>query len=236
MANEQDNIEKMYINNNLNVKNGIYQKIQMLVETTVPVPKDENILIQKSMIQQKAEKFENRSVENPLVWKINEYLYVVCEASNCRTESATKKNNIDALVEYLHKAHGEHYLTVSFKRSSISANFKKCVVYDDAVFDLQVACEISKISKFWIECNENNVLIIEMKNGKENVIMFLIACILAYNKANWTAESALDTILMSNPLKFQIKNIKLKISNQLLDTQNTTINWLYLTQLPSFLL
>lgn len=188
-------VPNTHVNSNLNINKNIYRKIQMLVNTSTTSNKINNgSSAQKTIVQQKAEKFELESHEKPLIRKVTDNLYVACEAANCRTEPSNRKNNIDSLVEYLTETYKDNYLVISFKRSGISKQFRKCIAYDDARFDLQHAADIARLSKFWINNNKNNVLIIEMRNGKENIIIFLIACIISYINPQWLAESILATI------------------------------------------
>lgn len=184
-----------YVNSSLSINKNIYKKIQMLVKTSTTPDLDSNSNSpQKSIVQQKADKFELESLEKPLIWKVVDNLYIVCEALNCRTELSTKRNNIDSLVEHLTATYQDSYLVISHKRSGISRHFKKCIAYDDAAFNLQHSIDIARLSKFWISHNKNNVLIVEMRNGRENIIVFIIVCIISYINPQWTAESILNTL------------------------------------------
>ncbi|ELA42792.1 uncharacterized protein VICG_00107 [Vittaforma corneae ATCC 50505] len=249
MANNRDE-EKLAIKKNLNVEKGIYQKIQMLSGRQVDVDENKSALktndLQASEVMSKAKTLDDKALKDPLIWKINDCLCVACEATTSRTDFVAKRNNIDILIEHLDKQYKDRYLALSFRRSSISKSYKKCLVFDDIEFNLEDACEISKIAKFWLDCEGECVLFVEMRNGKESNVLFILSCILSYCKIFWSAESALNSLTMTNPLKFQFKNLETVIRyvryyDQII-TFNTTLrfpqkilNQVIITTIPTIL-
>ncbi|KAM0681752.1 hypothetical protein GINT2_000267 [Glugoides intestinalis] len=198
---------RLNISKGISIEKGIYQKIQMLSNKNSILqdnPRPE-IVAKTTEVQHFANKIESNN-QVPLFWKINDNFTVVCEASTTRTDVFTKRNNIDTLLEYIEKAYSDKCLVISFRRSGITKSFKRCVVFDNIHFNLQDACEVARISRFWLESGENRTVLLEMKNGKEEIILFVLACTLACCKMFWSAEAAVNTLLMTNTLEFQFKH------------------------------
>lgn len=237
--------DKLEIKQNLAIGRGISEKIKMLSKNQF---KNQNILKDNINLNKevaiKATTLNDQYSKDPFLWKISDNLYVICEATNGRTELISKKNNIDLLVEYLNTNFNDKYLVLSFKRTSISKSFKKCVAFDDINFNLEDAIEISKIARFWIE--NQKILFVEMKNGKENCILFVLSCILAYCKIYLSAETAYYSLLKHNPLQFQFKNLEsvlryVRYFDNIADFNATTLfpqknlNQIIITTIPTIL-
>lgn len=186
------------------VGNGIFDRVRLLSSASKEEFRPQEGVANKVIAEAKS--LESKNSESPLIWTINDNLAVVCEATVTRTDSVSKKNNIEQLAEYINKQYGENYLVISFRRTSITKGFKKCVAFPDIKFNLKDACKISKIGKFLMEAGERHVLIIEMINKKESMILLILACVLVCCRGFWSAESALNFLLASNPLKFQFRN------------------------------
>lgn len=195
------------ISKGISIEKGIYQKIQMLSNQNSILQDNltPELVTKKTEVQYFANKIESNK-ETPLLWKINDNFTVICEACTTRTDVFTKRNNVDALLEYIDRAYSDKCLVISFRRSGITKSFKRCIVFDDIHFNLQDACEVARISRFWLESGEGRTVLVEMKNGKEEIILFVLACTLACCKMFWSAEAAINTLLMTNTLEFQFKH------------------------------
>lgn len=185
----------------LSKNNAVEQKIISKSETSV-----ESVQSYKEM-QYITQKIEGNSTP-PLIWDINDSFGVLCEVTNSRTEIFTKKNNINSLVEYLNNKYPDDHIVISFRKSSITKSFKRCILFDDTVFNIHTVCELSKICKFWLELGSNKKVFIEMKNGREDFILFVLSCLLAYTKAFSSGEVAMNALIMSNTLKFSFKSLE----------------------------
>lgn len=236
------------IDNAIPVEEGILRRIQMLssqhMSLTSAVVEFPSAIEKKRDVVNMTKTLEAKTEPEPLVWMINDTIGIICEAVATRTEYTSKKNNIETLIEYLTKRYKDSYTVISFRRSSITKSFKRCIVFDDAEFNLSQACQISKIVKFILDLGNERAVFIEMKNGKEGVVLFIVACILSYSKAFCSAESALNSLFISNLLRFEFKNVETvrryaKYYDQLMNYNSThkfthkIINQILITTIPT---
>jgi len=206
--------DKLAIKDSITVEKGIFKRIQMLSGLQENSPQSDAISsrdAQRKDVINKVRCLDVKAEQGPLIWMVNDNIGVLCEAVATRTDHVARKNNIDMLLEHLNRQYGDRYIVVSFRRSSITKSFKRCIVFDDVQFNITDPCQISKIAKLMFDLGGERVMLIEMKNGKEGAVLFILACILCYNKIFWSAESALSSLLMSNPLHFEFKNTETMI-------------------------
>lgn len=234
------------IKNDIMVDNGIYEKIQLLLGNNTEELENGNIGVGNAKSNEVISRVRTfaETATDPLTWEINDRLQVVCEATTMRTNPHAKTNNIDSLLKHINQQHQTNYLVVSFRRNCISRSYKKCITFEKAEFNLETVCEISKLAKFWLETGDAKILLVEMKNGQEDQVLFILACLMRYCKMVWSAESAVTTLAMSNPLEFQFKHLETAIRYaryfDVLSTANPTakfsqklLNQVIITTIPT---
>lgn len=151
--------------------------------------------------------YKDATVEKAVnISKINNFISIIGETCNSKTEYFTKKNNIHHVESYLREIYNDKYIVFTFKRSSIAKVFKKCLLFEDTKFSLELAFEIAKIAKFFLDNIEKSTLIFEMKTGFENNIAFYISCVLYYCKFFNSSLAAFESLTAYNLAKCTNKN------------------------------
>jgi Formin Homology 2 Domain/C2 domain of PTEN tumour-suppressor protein len=148
------------------------------------------------------ENFENIGSEKLNIWKLNDKISILGQCSPNKTDRYSKKNNIDEIDRYLESKHSNHYLVYSFSKNSLTGKYRRALIYEDLEFSLKECLEIVKTAKLWLEMKESNKIFIEMRSGKEDVILFLASALLCHLKYHSLAADAWKKLLSSNILGF----------------------------------
>lgn len=213
------NNDPQYLNDKISIQGNILQKIHELrlkapdYGTSVsskPNATDGVNTSSNSEFSKSIRSFENTSEKAVNVWKINNFLSIIGESHNSKTEYFTKKNNIEHIKNYLEDKYKQNYVVFTFKRSKISKSFKRCLLFDEAKFSVNLAFEICQIAKFYLDNHKETVLLFEMRNGSENIILFFISCVLSYCKFFSSSEASFESLMSNNSLNFASKETILR--------------------------
>jgi hypothetical protein len=121
---------------------------------------------------------KRRSAEHKKVnvWRINHRLLILGQCWNNRTEFFSKRNNEQEAIEFLSRSYEDRYMvwssTGSFKGHP---NVQRIPLLD---FDVSLAVRVSTAVRCWLDLNQNNVAVFELKNSKEEPMRFLIDCVM----------------------------------------------------------
>ncbi|KAG5860290.1 formin homology 2 domain [Encephalitozoon hellem] len=164
------------------IDSGILEKIQALVKNSEGG--DFRCVNSERLSPRPIVEARTKEVGSPVagaslnVWRISHRVLVFGQCWENSTENITKRNNAKELIKFFNDNYKDRFMIWCFGESLREhANVQKIPSLD---FDLGLAYRVSCAVRCWLEFSSNNIAALEVRNGDEDKLRFLVGCILRH--------------------------------------------------------
>ncbi|KAM0675832.1 hypothetical protein GVAV_000607 [Gurleya vavrai] len=175
------------------------------------------------------------------ITEVDQNILLVGQCWKTRTEILSERNNINDLKNFLENTYSDKFLIWRFDKDTDKKVFQNSIILDQPDFSINMALSLCKSVKGWLQLNNNNICVFEVK-GNIQKFCFLLSCVLKFNNI---CNSCIEAFQKINEKRFKNKIIcsktlekYLNYFDQLFDKEKTynlqvfNLKQLILTDIP----